>query len=339
VIVTTGPELSPYRPRLIANQTRSTVDAAMWIRQRDGMLVAAAIVCLSVAGCSGSSGNASSAGSAVKAGDATAAGRAGAAVAGRAGAAAASPPRALPPLARPPLADRSIVYTADLTVRAGDVSAAVDKAATIATGAGGYVFSSDTGVSPSGDDARSAMIVLKIPPRSFPTVLRSLAALGTTLGRNQHAEDVTDEVVDVAARLLAQQASVARVRTLLAQARTIGEVVAVESELTKREADLESLQGRQRALDAQVSLSTITLRLVSPAVATTRASETRGFLAGLGAGWHNFVEALQASLTVLGALLPFAVLLGVLVLVVGVPLRRLLTGRRRAARPATDVMP
>ncbi len=292
----------------------------MWTPQRGGMLVVAAIMGLSVAGCSGSVGTTTSAGSGAKAADA--------AKGGRAAALPASAPRAFPALGRSPLADRSVVYTGELTVRAGDLAAAADKAASIASGAGGYVFSSDTGVSSSGDNATSATVVVKVPPRAFATVLRSLAGLGTPLRSNQHAEDVTDQVVDVAARLRTQQASVARVRTLLAQARTVGEVVAVESELTKREADLESLQGRQRALDAQVALSTITLRLVSPAVAATRGSETRGFLAGLGAGWQNFLDALQAGLTVLGAMLPFAVVLGVLM---GVPVRRAFMARRRTA--------
>lgn len=293
----------------------------MWIQQRGRIWVTAAIIALSVAGCSGSVNNKTggSAGN-VK----------GAPQADRGIAEPASAPRALPALGRPPLADRSIVYTAELTVRAAEVAAAADKAASIATGAGGYVFSSDTGVSSAGGDATSATVVVKVPPLSFATVLRSLAGLGTPLGRNQHADDVTDQVVDVAARLQAQQASVARVRTLLGQARTVGEVVAVESELTKREAELESLQARQRALDAQVTLSTVTLRLVSPAVATPRAAEARGFLAGLRAGWHAFVAGSQAALTVLGALLPFALVLGVLVLV-GVPVRRLFLGRRRAA--------
>lgn len=297
----------------------------MWIRQRGGTLLAATILALSVAGCSGSSGTANSG-----AGDSTTGARRAPAAAG-ANAVPASAPRALPVLGRPPLADRSIVYTAELTVRATDVAAKADRAASIATGAGGYVFSADTGANVSDGAATSATVVVKVPPRSFAMVLRSLADLGTPLGRSQHADDVTDQVVDVAARVQTQQASVARVRTLLARARTVGEVVAVESELTTREADLESLQGRQRALDAQVALSTITLRLVSPA-ATARAAEAGGFLAGLRAGWRAFVAALRAGLTALGALLPFAVVLAILV-VTGVPARRAVVERRRAATP------
>ncbi len=298
---------------------------------RAGRILAAVVtVAALVAGCGAS--NNRSAGSSVENAKSAARGQGGGAVStsGRLSAGPAGGPRALPPLGRPPVADRSIVYTAALTVRARNVAAAAAQAQSIATGAGGYVLSSGTVVDPAGGAATSADVVLKVPPGSFSTVLRSLLGLGTSLGSSQHVDDVTDQVVDVAARLQSQQASVARVRALLAQARTVGEVVAVESELTKREADLESLLGRQRALDAQVALSTITLRLVSPAAASVGPrSAPRGFLAGLRAGWHAFVRALVASLTVLGVLLPFIVTVGLLLLA-GVPLRRLLLARRQA---------
>lgn len=293
---------------------------------RPGRTVAAlAIVAASVAGCTGGTDRNSAGGSAgSRTGDA---GKA----AGQPAGASTTAARALPALGRPPVTDRSIIYTANLTVRTKDVATAAARAESIAAGAGGYVFSSDTAVGPAGGSATTATVVVKVPPGSFPAVLRSLAELGTLLGRNSRADDATDRVVDVAARVRSQQASVARVRTLLAQARTVGEVVAVESELTKREADFESLQGRQRALDAQVALSTVTLRLVTPAVAsTTGPVESRGFLAGLRSGWHAFTGALVASLTVVGALLPFAVGLAIVLLLV-VPLRRALLARRRAA--------
>lgn len=297
---------------------------------RAGRILAAVVtVAALVAGCGASSNR--SAGSSVENAKSAARGQGGAAsTSGRLSAGPAGGPRALPPLGRPPVADRSIVYTAALTVRARNVAAAAAQAQSIATGAGGYVFSSGTVVDPAGGAATSADVVLKVPPGSFSTVLRSLLGLGTSLGSSQHVDDVTDQVVDVAARLQSQQASGARVRALLAQARTVGEVVAVESELTKREADLESLLGRQRALDAQVALSTITVRLVSPAAASVGPrSAPRGFLTGLREGWHAFVRALVASLTVLGVLLPFIVTVGLLLLA-GVPLRRLLLARRQA---------
>ena len=74
-----------------------------------------------------------------------------------------------------------------------------------------------------------------------------LAQLGDEQTRSVQTQDVTESLVDVESRLVTQQASVDRVRALLAKANTIGEVVSIESELTKREADLDSLYPQGQA--------------------------------------------------------------------------------------------
>jgi Domain of unknown function (DUF4349) len=127
-------------------------------------------------------------------------------------------------------------------------------------------------------------------------VLPTLSRLGTLLGSEDQRQDVTGDVVDAARRLASEEASVARVRALLSRARTIGEVVSVESELTKREASLESLKGRLAALKGQVSYATITMNLSTPAAAPKPPKPTpAGFLAGLRSGWHTFAAVLRAA--------------------------------------------
>ena len=88
------------------------------------------------------------------------------------------------------------------------------------------------------------------------------------------------------------QASIARVRTILSRADKIGDVVAVEGELSRRDAELESLQARQRALAGQVNYATITLQLqAGRAAAAAPAADRGGFAGGLAAGWHAFTAA------------------------------------------------
>ena len=72
---------------------------------------------------------------------------------------------------------------------------------------------------------------------------------------------MTAEVVDAEGRLKTAQASADRLRGLLAEAKTPADVVAIESELAKRETDIETLQGRLRVLNDQVALATLTVRL------------------------------------------------------------------------------
>ena len=75
---------------------------------------------------------------------------------------------------------------------------------------------------------------------------------------------MTGQVVDVNSRVDSMTASVARVRALLAQATSIADVISIESELSVREANLESLQQQQAALGGQVALSTISLSITAP---------------------------------------------------------------------------
>jgi hypothetical protein len=123
----------------------------------------------------------------------------------------------------------------------------------------------------------------------------------------------------------AQTESVASIRRLLARAKTIAEIISIESELSSRQAELDSLVQQQKWLADQTSLSTIQLSVTRPAKADEETSS--GFLGGLERGWHALGSSASALATALGAVLPFAVVLAVL----GVPFW--LVRRRRAQLP------
>ncbi|MEP6696728.1 MAG: DUF4349 domain-containing protein [Pseudonocardiales bacterium] len=218
------------------------------------------------------------------------------------------------------------VVTVDLTLRAksgADVGAIATRATDLVTAAGGSLTGDQRAEAGSGTQAD---LILKVPPEKYPAILGQLARLGKELSRSAQVEDVTDQVVDVVSRVSSQEASVGRIRKLLAGARNLGDVVQIEGELAKREADLESLKARQRALDGQTSFATITLHVRGPAAAVIApAKPTRGFTAGLTAGWRAFTAATTWLLTALGALLPFLIFAAVLLAAV--------TAVRRRRRP------
>lgn len=236
------------------------------------------------------------------------------------------------------LAGREVIRTAQLTVETGDVDMAVNDVERMTLVAGGFLGSLDR----QGGATPSATLVLRVPGSEFTGTMAGLRGLGTVLGERQNADDVTDQVVDVAARIAVAEASIDRVRALLEQAAVIGDIVALEAELSSRTAELESLKGRQRVLADQVSLATITLDLVgSPDV--TAASEIEpeeriGFLGGLDRGWTAFVELARIGGVVAGALTPFVVALTILV----APLvwwRRRRRGDVATATPAPPMPP
>jgi uncharacterized protein DUF4349 len=219
-----------------------------------------------------------------------------------------------------PGVDRSLVRTAQLDLSARDVVATVDRARDIAATGGGYA-----GRESVRDE--SATLVLHIPSDRFDAALGELSKLGDVRSRTQSAEDVTEQIVDLQSRIATQRASVERVRALLAKATTVDEIVRIEQELTTREADLESLEQRSQSLSGQVALSTVTMQVRKSTAPPVAQEEPTGFVAGVSDGWGAFLDAGAVTLRVLGAVLPFA-------LVLAIPAALLLRWRRRRRTPA-----
>ena len=226
-------------------------------------------------------------------------------------------------------AGRDVVFTADLSVEVDDVGAAAARAETIVGAAGGLVAGEETSRDPDSPGKSRASLTLRVPADSFRQTLAALAALGRPVTQTQTAQDVTEEVTDLDSRLATQRASVERVRALLAKAEVIADVVSIEGELARREAELESLQARRARLADLTALSTITVTFAGPGpgVAVAAAASQQGFLTGLSDGWDAFRAVVVIMLTVLGAVLPF-VLVGALVVLPLLALRR-----RRARHP------
>jgi Domain of unknown function (DUF4349) len=230
------------------------------------------------------------------------------------------------------LTSAALIRTAALNVEIAhgkSVPAQADRAEQIATDAGGQVYADErnAGTSPTAD------LTLKVPGPSLRSVLAKLSALGNETSRRTSTQDVTTQVADVSSRVGSAQASIDRLRTLFGRAVKVGDVIALESELSQREADLESLQAQQRALDSQTTMATVTLGLSTAAAVTHKHRAAGGFLGGLRTGWRAFASAAGGLATAIGAAAPFLVL-ALLVAGVGVLLRRRLrTGPPPAVQP------
>lgn len=227
--------------------------------------------------------------------------------------------------AAPLVSDRQIIRIASVALQvsapAGDndqstrtaladaATQAATKVRALAPGTGGYVSASD-------GRGATVSVTLRIPAGSYSSVMTDLGSIGQITSRTEKTQDVTDEMIDVASRVASMKASVQRIRELLSRADKIADVISIESELEKREADLESLQNRQKALRQQVALSTITVTITAVTNATlvrTEAQGRQGFLAGLDGGWRAFLAFGTWLGSVLGALLPFLPVIAVLV--------------------------
>lgn len=221
---------------------------------------------------------------------------------------------------------RQIIYTVELTVVADDVPAAAAQAASIATAAGGFVAHEQV----SGDD--HATLTLSVPSDGHQETVSDLETLGEVTDRSRGTEDVTQEVVDTASRIESQRVSIARIRALLAEATALAEVVEIESELARREADLDALLSRQEELAGLTAMATVTLSLHAAGEAPPPDDDDSGFLAGLSGGWKALLTVGGGALTVIGAVLPFAVVAAMIAVPAYVVLRR----RRGQGQAAPD---
>ncbi len=299
------------------------------------------VAALALAGCSGGGGATASAGSASSAGEGSGADSAAAqpfaASKGAAPASARVDAAAADPAA---LGGRRQVRTADLGLQVDDLRVAAARVRALATAAKGYVQDEKTSTDPApvplpaDGDVRTpqptgqSVLTLRVPEQGLDRLMDQVAGLGRQVSRGQSSDDVTDRYVDVASRLRTQRESVARVRVLLDKATTIGQVVQVESELTRRQADLESLEARLAALADQSTLATLTVSLSPKRVAAATAVQPGAFVEGLRGGWQAMLASVAVALRVLGALLPF----GVLAALVGVPVMVFM--RRRRTQPS-----
>ncbi|MEU7297006.1 DUF4349 domain-containing protein [Streptomyces exfoliatus] len=233
-----------------------------------------------------------------------------------------------------PAQQQHVIRTASLTVEVGDVTKALATARRVAATAGGRVENETT--ERVDEHHVTSHLVLRVPQERYDSVLNDLAGAGKLLARKADAKDVTEQVVDVESRIATQRASVARVRALMQRAEKLADIVTLEGELSRRQADLEALLAQQSSLKDKTSLATITLQLTQKEkpLAEEKPEDGRpGFGDALSGGWNALVGAVAWIGVVLAALAPWLVV----ALIVFVVWRRLVRPRLATrARTTTD---
>lgn len=225
-----------------------------------------------------------------------------------------------------------IIYTGSIEMVVTDSETATAEIAALVNGMGGRVVSSNLRQYSEGSYAGN--MTVRVPAERFAEAMNEIQALATDVRRaSQSSEDVTEEYVDLQARLRNLEATAARVRNFLDEASDVEEALAVNAELSRLESEIEAYKGRIQYLETQARFSTIDISLTPDALART---------IEIG-GWRprgvalNAVEALVGALQGIGSLLIWlAIFVLPLTLIILLPLyllwRRL--GRRIFRRAA-----
>ncbi|MGO4342806.1 DUF4349 domain-containing protein [Pedococcus sp. 2YAF34] len=239
-------------------------------------------------------------------------------------------------------AQESLARRASVALQVKDIGQAVARVRAVSAAADGIVLSEnigtvagDTPVQPSARVTATTYgeITISVPSTKLDAVVADLAQVGTVIRSTSSSEDVGSQIVDTQSRLETMRISVDRVRGYLADAKDLTQTVAMEAELTRREADLEALEAQLASLKGSVARSPVQVSLTTqPDVIVPKKADDTGFLAGLRSGWHAFAGSVTVVLTVVGAVVPFAVLFAL----VGLPLWWVVRRRRPApVAPAT----
>jgi len=156
--------------------------------------------------------------------------------------------------------DRMLIWRGWLSLEVWNVSNAVAQAAAIIQQQGGFVEQK------SGNEEDSANLWLRVPVTHFKAAIGALEEIGTVKHRNLSSEDVTEQYVDVEARLKNKLALRDRLKQLLDKATGVKDVLAIETELNRVQSDIDAMTARLKVLKGQADLATLEVSFTRKAI-------------------------------------------------------------------------
>lgn len=196
-------------------------------------------------------------------------------------------------------ADRRIIRTANVLTEVRDVDDAAASVRAAALASDGYLFSQELA-------EEYGTVVVKVPADRFEDAIETMVGIGNVRRQSTSAEDVTARYADLEGRLEALQTSIDRLLGFLGEATDVGEIASIEGELTRREAERDSIAGQLQVLENQTAFSTITVELALPDNLPADPDDDRdGFLGGLDDGLAVIGAVGSGLATIAGFLVPF----------------------------------
>jgi hypothetical protein len=199
-----------------------------------------------------------------------------------------------------------VIRTADLELRVahGRVAADVVRIDTLAGELGGYVSASQLGR----DGQRTGSIEIRVPVRRFHTALADIANLGTLQTESITGQDVTQDFVDLGARLENLRAQQSFLRRLMSRAQTVSGSIDVENHLTSVELGMERLTGQIRYLQNRASFSTVTVTLSEQGAAPPVHHHASALWKAAARSLHSALSVVETVIVGAGYVVPLALL-------------------------------
>lgn len=241
---------------------------------------------------------------------------------------------------------RLIIKNGEMTLLVADTDRALDQATSVAVDTGGYIVASRTWLE---DGFKNAQMTMGVPVDQFEVAQRRLRGLAVqVLNDTASGQDVSDEFVDLQSRLNNQEATAARIREFLKDAKNVEEALQVNNQLTEVENEIEQIKGRMNYLKDRAAFSTLVVTLnpqrptptptltPTPTPTPTPAYWQPGkTVEAAGSALGNLLQGLGDTLIWLGiVVLPFVIPVLALIAIVVYFRRRNKSATKAAAAPA-----
>lgn len=241
--------------------------------------------------------------------------------------------------------ERVIISAASLSLRVDDIDAAISSVRRIAAASDAEIsnlvmtvgevwpqpmpLATDSGAAIDEGPA-DAQITLRVPADRLRAVEQRVVDLGVVLAQSASQDDVTQQHIDMKARLKNLQAEEARLRTFLRRTDKVSELLVVERELSRVRGEIESMQAQLQYLERQAAMATLTISLSEPGPVVSPG--TGGW--GLG---QAVTDGIRVTAALVRALITVAIPLALLAVLGGlVVVARRSIRRRRATADTTS---
>jgi hypothetical protein len=200
--------------------------------------------------------------------------------------------------------ERKIIQHASLRIEVEDFKSSYDSVIDIVERYNGFISDSQLYVSRTG--RKSGDITIRVPADKFLVVIAEIGHLGAVKSKRISGEDVTEEYIDLRARLNNSKRHERRLLEILDMANNTKEVLEVERELWRVRGEIERLTGRMNYLENRVELATVSVSLSEPEPIT----QSWGIRDAFRSAFGGFVSVIRGLIILIGYALPILIMVG-----------------------------
>jgi len=198
--------------------------------------------------------------------------------------------------------ERKIIQTASLSIEVEDFQSSSDSVIDIVKRYNGFIPDSYSYV--TGTGRKAGRITIRVPTDKFLAVIAEIEHVGDVKSKSTSGEDVTEEYIDLTARLNNSERQERRLLEILDMANNTKEVLEVEREIWRVRSEIERLTGRIKYLENRVELATVSVSLNEPEPIT----HSWGIRDALRAAFGGFVSVIRGLIILVGYALPILIL-------------------------------